>query len=329
MIPDGNSTHGIVVDGDGTVWFAGRGNFVARLDPVTGLFDQYQETEQGLHGNTPVFTSKGDLWFTQLIGNKIGHWERATDTITYYESPVPNANPYGMEIDHQDKVWYSEYFAGAITRFDPESKTFKRFKVQTWPNSLRRLGADSEDNNWFGVYGYIGKYGRLGRIDAKTGQMTEIVIPIKYGQPYDARPDVEDNVWISSMNYLSKFDQKTMKFTIYPTLQRTDQPKLEVTRDGAVWYAPRRAGGSGYGGAATALYPDKDAIETLRAVPSPRLSNSYIANYRGPFRKVTGTVKLSESGAQNQVDYENKTAGKPRTAATGTPVRENVDKLDD
>lgn len=322
MIPDGNSTHGIVVDGDGTVWFSGRGNFVARLDPVTGLFDQYQETARGLHGNTPVFDSKGDLWFTQLIGNKIGHWDRATDTITYYESPVANANPYGMDIDHQDKVWYSEYFSGAITRFDPETETFKRFKVQTWPNSLRRLGADSKNNIWFGVYGYMGQYGKLGRIDAETGQMTEITIPIKYGQPYDARPDVEDNIWISSMNYLSKFDQKTMKFTIYPTLQRTDQPKLEVTRDGAVWYGPRMAAGNGYGGAAVALYPDKDAIKTLRAVPSPKLSN--FATYRGPFTKVTGTVKLSKHGAQNKVDYEDRSVGRPRTSE-----RETVDTLQD
>lgn len=325
VIPEGNSTHGIVVDGDGTVWFSGRGNFLAHLDPESGLFDIYQETERGLHGNTPVFTSKGDLWFTQLIGNKIGHWDRATDTITYYESPVPNASPYGMEIDHQDKVWYSEYFSGAITRFDPETKSFKRFEVQTWPNSLRRLGADSKDNIWFGVYGYMGQYGRLGRIDAKSGQMTEILIPIKYGQPYDARPDVEDNIWISSMNYLSKFDPETMRFTIYPTLQRTDQPKIEVTRDGAVWYAPRAAGRTGYGGAATVLYPDKDAIKTLRAIPSPQLSNSYIANYDGPFTKVTGAVKLSESGAQNQVDYENKTVGRPRTSETETPVRESDD----
>lgn len=313
-IPDGNSTHGIVVDGDGTVWFSGRGNFLAHLDPETGLFDQYQETERGLHGNTPVFTSTGDLFFTQLIGNKLGHWDRATDTITYYESPVPNASPYGMEIDHQDRVWYSEYFTGAITRFDPETKTFTRFKVQTWPNSLRRLGSDSKNNIWFGVYGYMGQYGRLGRIDAESGQMTEVVIPIKYGQPYDARPDVDDNIWISSMNYVSKYDPETMRFTIYPTLQRTDMPKLEVTRDGVVWYCPRRAGGSGYGGGATALYPDKDAITTLRAMPSPKLSNSYIANYKGPFTKVTGAVKLSKHGAQNEVDYENKTVGKPRTA---------------
>ena len=312
MIPDGNSSHGLTVDGDGTVWFAGSGNFVAHLDPTTGLFDQYQTTQIGLHGNTPVFNSKGDLWFSMLIGNKIGHWDRTTDTITYYESPVANADPYGMDIDHHDKVWYDEYFAGAITRFDPVTKQFKRFKVKTWPNSLRRLGPDSNDNMWFGVYGYMGKYGKLGRIDAKTGEITERDLPIKYGQPYDAKPDEQDNVWVASMNYLSKFNPKTGKFTIYPTPERTDIPKIEPTRDGSIWFAPREAGVYGYGSCASVLYPDKDAIKTLRAIPGPHMSNNYIAQYHGPFTKVTGVVKFSKEGAQNpEVAYE-KTVGKPR-----------------
>jgi len=310
-IPDGESTHGITVDGDGTVWIAGSGHYIARLDPKTGLWDRYKSKFTGLHANTPVLTTEGNLWFTQLIGNGLGYWDRETDKVTYYSSPVPNADPYGLEVDHKGKVWYSEYFAGAITRFDPETETFKRFKVQTWPNSLRRLGADSKDNIWFGVYGYMGKYGKLGRIDAETGQMTEITIPIEYGQPYDTRPDTEDKVWIASMNYLSRFDPEKFTFTIYPMPQRTDAPKPEVTRDGSVWYAPRYAASAGYGGAAVVLHPDKDAIKTLRAVPSTELSNFYIGKYKGPFAEVEGVIKWQDGEPKNQVDYEHKTVGRP------------------
>lgn len=322
MIPDGNGTHGLTVDGDGTVWFAGTGNFVAHLDPTTGLFDQYQTTEVGIHGNTPVLNAKGDIWFTQLLGNKLGHWDRATDSIEYWETPVADADPYGEDIDHKGNVWYAEYFTGAMTRFDPVTKTFTRFKVPTWPNSLRRGGPDSHDNIWFGVYGYMGKYdkqghihyyGKLGRIDAKTGEVTERDIPIEYGQPYDAKPDEQDNVWVSSMNYISKFNPKTEKWTIYPTPERTDEPKIEPTRDGSIWYGSREAGVYGYGTCATVLYPDKDAIKTLRAIPGPDLSNNYISKYHGPFTKVTGVTKYSKEGAQNpEVSYE-KTVGRLRT----------------
>ena len=314
-LPDGHSTHGLTVDGDGTVWSSGTGNFLAHLDPATGLFDIYQVTERGLHGNTPVFNSKGDIWFSQLVGNKIGKWDRATDSIVYYESPVANASPYGMDIDFQDKVWYAEYFTGAFVRFDPDTKAFTRFEAKTWPNSLRRGGPDSKDNIWFGVYGYVGKYGKLARIDAKTGELTERDIPIKYAMPYDAKPDEQDNVWISSMNYLTKFDPATGKFTVYPLPARTDMPKIEPTQAGSIWFAPRVAAGNGYGGTASVLYPDKDAIRTLRAIPSPKLSNNHIARYKGPYTKVKGVVKLTENRVQNEVAYPDRTVGAPVQSA--------------
>jgi virginiamycin B lyase len=311
-LPEGNSTHGLAVDNDGTVWSTGTGNFLSHLDPTTGLVDIYQTTETGLHGNTPAFDSKGDIWFSQLMGNKIGHWSRATDTITYYESPVANANPYGLDIDHDDKVWYVEYFNGAVTRFDPQTRTFRRHETLSRPNSLRRLAIDQQNNVWYGVYGYVGQYGSIGRIDAKTGEVTEIELPIKYSHPYDTRPDASDNIWISSMNYVTKFEPETRKFIVYPTPQRTDMPKLEVTRDGAIWFAPRSASRHGYGAAAVVLYPDKDAIHTLLAIPDPSMSNNHVSNYRGPFTRVTGAVKLSKHGAQNQVDYDDRSTGRPR-----------------
>lgn len=323
MLPDGNATHGLTVDGDGTVWSSGTGNFLAHLDPATGLFDIYQVTQRGLHGNTPVFNSKGDIWFSQLVGNKIGKWDRASDSIVYYESPVANASPYGMDIDFQDKVWYAEYFTGAFVRFDPETKVFTRFMSRTWPNSLRRGGPDSGNNIWFGVYGYVGKYGKLARIDAKTGELTEREIPIKYGQPYDAKPDEQDNVWISSMNYLTRFDPKTEKFTVYPLPARTDMPKIEPTQAGSIWFAPRVAANNGYGGTASVLYPDKDAIRTLRAIPSTKLSNNLIARYRGPYTKVKGVLKLTKEGAQNEVSYPDKTVGAPVEGRKVTGVDPN------
>jgi virginiamycin B lyase len=318
-LPKGNSTHGITIDGDGTVWSSGAGNFLSHLDPETGLFDIYPVTQRGLHGNTPLFDSNGDIWFSQLMGNKLGKWDRKSDSIIYYESPVANASPYGLDIDHQGKVWYTEYFTRAFVRFDPQTETFTRFPAKTWPNSLRRGGPDSRNNFWFGVYGYVGNYGKLGRIDAVTGEVTERDIPIKYGQPYEARPDEQDNIWISSMNFLTRFDPKTEKFTVYPLPARTDMPKLEPTQAGSIWFSPRYASGYGYGGTAAVLYPDKDAIETLRAIPSTKLSNGHIWRYKGPFTKVTGAVKPSKHGARNQVAYQDKTVGAPFDAKASEP----------
>jgi virginiamycin B lyase len=318
LVPDPKSSpHGLTVDADGTVWWAGRNVFLAHLDPATGLTDQYPVTELGFHGHTPVFNSKGDLWFSMLPGNKIGHWERATDTVTYYEVPEPRARPYGFVIDHKDKVWFVEYHADHVTRFDPDTKTFTRFPIKSAPASLRRLGVDAKDTIWYGVYGTVGKKGKLGHLDPATGAVVERELPIDYSNPYDAWPDEDDNIWASCDNYFVKFDQKTERFTVYPVPERTDQPKMMITREGAIWFTPRDAGHAGYGGAASVLYPDMDKITTLAAYYSENSSANHVAKFHGPAVKVTGAVKLSKDGAQNPEIARVKIVGRKPGAPAG------------
>jgi streptogramin lyase len=60
---------------------------------------------------------------------------------------------------------------------------------------------------------------------------------------------------------LIKFDPKTEKFTFYPAVQRGDIPKIEITREGAIWYNPRSA----LKGAVSVLYPDMSKMTTFEA----------------------------------------------------------------
>jgi hypothetical protein len=55
-----------------------------------------------------------------------------------------------------------------------------------------------------------------------------------------------------------KFNPKDAGFTLYPKPQRTaDTPKIQITRDGAIWYSPRGSTTApGFG----VLYPDMDKI---------------------------------------------------------------------
>ena len=295
-----SSPHGLTVDTDGTVWWSGRSVFLAHLDPKTGKSDIYPIPALGHHGHTPVFNSKGDLWFSMLVGNKIGHWERATDQVTYYETPAARGRPYGFVIDSKDKIWYVEYHADHVVKFDPDTKKFTQFKVKSAPASMRRLGVDSKDHIWYGIYGTVGKKGKLGHLNPTTGEIVERELPVEYSNPYDAWPDEQDNIWSSCDNYFVKFDQKTEKFTVYPLPERTDQPKVSITKDGAIWYTPRYAGmNGGYGGAAAVLYPDMDKITTLAAYYSDKSSANWIAKYKGSGTPVTGAIKTVKEGAQN------------------------------
>ncbi|HEX9274648.1 MAG TPA: carboxypeptidase regulatory-like domain-containing protein, partial [Candidatus Binatia bacterium] len=89
----------------------------------------------------------------------------------------------------------------------------------------------------------------IGRVDPKTGKVTEFPIPVlKKGFPMgtlDLQLDKEENLWVSLMYQggIAKFDRKTEKFDVYPVPKEwqgnhTQQSMVNPTNshvDGKVW----------------------------------------------------------------------------------------------
>ncbi|MEE8306345.1 MAG: carboxypeptidase regulatory-like domain-containing protein [Gammaproteobacteria bacterium] len=266
MIPDpAGSPHGVVVDPDGSVWWAGRSVYLARLNPGTGDVTEYPIEKPGLHGHTPVLDSKNNIWFSMLPGNRIGKWDRQTEEITIYKVPTARARPYGIVVDVDDKIWFAEFHVCRIGRFDPETELFTEYPALTEDCTIRRLGVDSKGIIWFGLF----SAGKLARLDPKTGEVIEYDIPTTFSEPYDTWPDADDNIWISDggqRGALIRFNQEAETFTFYPTRLRSDMPKLAITRDNAIWYSARWAARSPDTPATVGvLYPDVTKIETLAA----------------------------------------------------------------
>jgi streptogramin lyase len=79
--------------------------------------------------------------------------------------------------------------------------------------------------------------------------------------------DPDGNIWSADVGgsaaSLWKFNVRDATFTLYPKPQKTaDTPKIQITKDGAIWYSPR---GSVDEPAFGVLYPDMDKITTLGA----------------------------------------------------------------
>jgi virginiamycin B lyase len=125
---------------------------------------------------------------------------------------------------------------------------------------MRRLSVDHQGIVWYALDGV----GKIGKLDPSTGKIVEYTVPVKYSYPYDIQPDHEGNIWISDSGQggaLLHFNPKTEKFTYYPSPRRTDMPKIEISKEGAVWYTDRSA----YVQAVGALYPDRTKMTTLGA----------------------------------------------------------------
>jgi len=265
VMPDPKADpHGLTVDASGHVWFAETAGFhLGELDPKTGSITRYPMDSTGQkkgRGHSPVVDSRQNVWFTVIQGDMIGKWDRQTRQSTVWKVPTPGAAPYGIDLDKDGNVWFAEFRRCTIGKFDPRTETFTEYVAPSEPCTIRRLGVDSRGTVWYGDF----SNGKLGKIDPKTGAIVQYDIPMPFSEPYDVWADREDMIWISDGGQggaLIRFDPRTEKFTYYPTPQITDQPKLAITRDGAIWYTPR----SSLRAAVGVLYPDVEKIKTLAA----------------------------------------------------------------
>jgi virginiamycin B lyase len=293
------------VDVDGTVWYGG----LRHYDPKTGAIDIYKRQDgKPFAVSSMVFDSKGDLWLSLLSSGGFAKWDRKTDTVSWWDVPILRSRPYGITIDHNEKIWFGEYHASAIASFDPATGKFRNYPVTPEaPTNIRRVGVDSGNFIWTGTWGrpHPKEGGSIYRVDPQTGESVGHNLGIDYSSPYDCDVDDVDHVWVATDNHVLMFDPSSNRFTRYPVPQRSDLPKLSITRDGAIWFSPRNAGFSGgYGGAPTVLYPDKDRIRTFAAYYSARSERNHQSRYRGPVAKVAGAVKLQANEPQNPGDYD-------------------------
>ena len=121
---------------------------------------------------------------------------------------------------------------------DAATELFTEYPTLAQPSSIRRVGIDSRGTTvWYGIFNRA----KFGKIDVETGEQVEYDLAA-YAGPYDVWPDPSDQVWISDGvlgGELIRFDPRTEKLTYYPLPRRTDVPKLDISREGAVWYATR------------------------------------------------------------------------------------------
>ncbi|MBI4463099.1 MAG: carboxypeptidase regulatory-like domain-containing protein [Acidobacteria bacterium] len=266
VTPDPEATpHGLTVDNEGHVWWVDNlGFYLGRLDPKTGEMVRYYMDPKGEvpggHGHTPVLDSRQNVWFSVVVGNRLGKWDRQTEKITLWEPPTPHSWPFGIVVDKNDNIWIAEFHGCKVAKFDPRTERFTEYPALTQPCTLARLGIDPQGTVWYGV----SSAARLGKLDPHTGKMFEYAIPSPLSEPYDTWTDNQDNIWMSDGGYggtLIRFDPRTEKFFYFPTPQTTRINKVEITREGAVWYGFASDKSSGVG----VLYPDVTKMTTLAA----------------------------------------------------------------
>ncbi|HEY5617284.1 MAG TPA: carboxypeptidase regulatory-like domain-containing protein [Vicinamibacterales bacterium] len=189
------------IDPAGKVWYLDKG--LHALDMKSGEVKHYTvppETDDDTYDMETDARGRSIMNLWRL--GKFGVFDPASQQFAAYATPTPGSGPRRGEIDAQGRAWATLYWAGRVARFDPDTREIREFPVI--PNSTPyappfpapySLAVDDRNQ---AVWTNDFNSSRIYRLDMKTGQSTEFLMPA----PYEVRDLTVDElaerptVWI-------------------------------------------------------------------------------------------------------------------------------------
>jgi virginiamycin B lyase len=217
-------------DKDGNFWipYYGRANKIGELNPTTGVITEYPVPETrtaAIHSAVPA--PDGSVWLTEQGTDKIGRWDPKTKQITEFPD---DWGKHTARIGVDGRVWST----GGLNVYDPKYETFTHI---TDVPSAYGIALDKDGNAWFAE---LRKDGRIGKVDAKTLQVTKYQPPTATGFPRRIQVDSDGLVWFAEFQAgkIGQFDPRTERFKEF-TLpgQKATPYALGVDANHRVWYS--------------------------------------------------------------------------------------------
>jgi virginiamycin B lyase len=136
--------YGIVVAPDGTPWFCEFGTSkLGSIDPKTLVITEFSLPE-GARPRRLAVASDGVLWYGDFARGYLGRYDPRTFAMQEWRSPGgPNSQPYGIAVDRDDVVWYSESGVepNTLVRYDPAHPGFSSTPIPSGGGVVRNMVA--------------------------------------------------------------------------------------------------------------------------------------------------------------------------------------------
>ena len=223
-----NDVTAIFEDMHGIVWIGTAHSGLDSFDPRARTFkhfytDQSNPKSSDLNWIQQIIETKnGDL----LIGTNAGLdvFDKASQKLLEYNPPVKNGHNFpkvfstnSLFEDRQENLWVGTWLDG-LFRYDRKNQKFYQYVPELKnansisANKVTCIMEDSHGYIWLGTHS-----GGINKFDKSTGKFYRFTT--KHGLPNDVvfgiLEDGKENLWISTLNGLSKFDMKTEKFRNY------------------------------------------------------------------------------------------------------------------
>ncbi len=241
--------HDILVDNEGSVWYSDFGEmFIGKFNPKTLKLTEYpirKFKDKAPTGLLSIeFDRAGKIWFDTMYQGSLGCLDPKTGEIAYYPlAPEYNddrvqLNFTGLHHEVDGKVWTKSVGTQDIFRVDLATSKWERFHpTDLLPDvknaSIYEVKADSKNNLWLAEY----TQGHLGKIDAKTKEVTWYVMPTPHARARRLEIDDQDRVLVAEYrtSKVALFDSKTEMFTEYALPEYTFPYRADFDKNGEIW----------------------------------------------------------------------------------------------
>ncbi len=217
--------HDVVVDSKGTVWYSDfSSQIIGKFDPKSGKLTEIPTPELKKGSPLGALSIRMDrdenLWLGMMYQAAIGKFDTKTEKLQVWPIPAewnrPNTqvnmtSPLNIAVD--GKVWSQNNGFAGVHRMDLKTghwETWEPFKDAPVGHNIYDVISDSHNNAWFTDIGRE----TIGRIDAKTKQVTLFETPTKSSGPRRGIMDAQDRIWFGQYrgNRIGMFDTRTERF---------------------------------------------------------------------------------------------------------------------
>lgn len=241
--------HDVVLDPEGNAWYSNFGaQTLGKVDPKTGRHTEFPVPE--LKKGSPLGSLSlrndrdGNLWLGLMYQAGIAKFDRKTEKFQTWLIPaemnsantqVNMTSPLSIGVD--GKVWSQNNGFAGIHRIDLKTgkwETWEPFKQSPQGHNIYDVVADAQNNAYFTDIGRE----HIGRIDAKTGEVTLYATPTKDSGPRRAVMDAQDRLWFGEYraNAIGMFDPKTTEFKEWKMPMAWANPyDVAVDKNGHAW----------------------------------------------------------------------------------------------
>ncbi len=134
-------------DGDGDLWFTGQNGYVGKVAVKTGQVS-VKEAPRGRGPYGICATPTGEVWWCSLANSFIARIDRRSGESTVVEPPTRNQGARRVWSDSKSRIWVSEWNSGNLSMHDPQSKSWRQWKLPGNEPRAYAVYVDERDIAW-------------------------------------------------------------------------------------------------------------------------------------------------------------------------------------